>query len=385
MPRTAVDRTPGGPQHDRRSEGAYEDDMTISSIRAKAVGLLAALTGTLAAAGPALGHHSFAMYDTASVIEIEGELAEIRWRNPHVRFTLNVSDATGAVTAWELESSSPGMLDRMDVPAELLQVGDRVRAAGNPAADGAPELFATNLLLSSGREVLLRFRDQPRWASDRAVGNQGAWFVTEGDASSPELGLFRIWSSTFAVSSPPLLFPDNTDPTFSPLDYPLTEEARAIVAAFDPVAASEAAAAGCEPKGMPWIMEAPEPVEFVDEGERILFRISEFNTERVIHMAEDADVASAPPSLFGVSTGVWEDGALVVRTTKINEDQLNFRVPQSEAVALVERFTPSADGARLDYEIEITDPATFTEPVRLAKHWIYIEGAELATYECASG
>jgi hypothetical protein len=357
--------------------------MTIGSILrgAGAAGLVAALAASF---GPALAHHSFAMYDTTSVIEIEGELAEVRWRNPHVRFTLNVTDDAGAVTAWELETSSPGMLDRMDVPQELLRVGERVRVAGNPAADGSPELFTTNLLLSSGREVLLRFRDQPRWAADQAVGNQGAWFVTEGDSSAPELGLFRIWSSTFAVSSPPLLFPDNTDPTFSPLDYPLTDEARAVVAAFDPVAASQAAAAGCEPKGMPWIMEAPEPVELVDEGDRILFRISEFNTERVIHMAPDADVAGAAPSLLGVSTGRWENGSLVVRTTAINEDQLNFRVPQSDQVALVERFTPSADGARLDYEIEITDPATFTEPVRLAKHWIYIEGAELATYECAS-
>jgi len=357
--------------------------MTIHSIRrlAEAGALLAALGAT---PGAALAHHSFAMYDTASVIEIEGELAEIRWRNPHVRFTLNVTDETGAVVPWELESSSPGMLERMDVPQDVLRVGDPVRAAGNPATDGAPEMFATNLLLSSGREVLLRFRDRPRWAQDQTVGNQGAWFVTEGDPSAPELGLYRIWSSTFAVDSPPLLFPDNTDPTFSPLDYPLTDEARAAVTAFDPVAASEAAAAGCEPKGMPWIMEAPEPVELVDEGDRILFRISEFNTERVIHMAPDADVAGAAPSLLGVSTGRWENGSLVVRTTAINEDQLNFRVPQSDQVELVERLTPSADGARLDYEIEITDPATFTEPVRLAKHWIYIEGARLATYECVS-
>jgi hypothetical protein len=57
-------------------------------------------------------------------------------------------------------------------------------------------------------------------------------------------------------------------------------------------------------------------------------------------------------------------------------------LPQSEAVRIVEVFTPSADGARLDYELTVTDPATFTEPVTLGKYWVWVPGVEVGVYDC---
>ena len=30
-----------------------------------------------------VAHHSFVDYDTNDIVEIEGELTEVRWRNPH--------------------------------------------------------------------------------------------------------------------------------------------------------------------------------------------------------------------------------------------------------------------------------------------------------------
>ena len=38
-------------------------------------------------------------------------------------------------------------------------------------------------------------------------------------------------------------------------------------------------------------------------------------------------------------------------------------VPQSPETTLVERFTPSADGSTLIYDISATDPRTFTRTV----------------------
>ena len=355
--------------------------MPFRPMHARLVQGVAGLSVATLAASTALAHHSFAKFDTSSVIEIDGEVAEINWRNPHVRLTVDVTDAAGQTVAWELETSSPGMLGRMDVTADAVRLGDRVRVAGNPAVDGSPELFATNLLLPDGQEVLLRFRDRPRWAEDQTIGEQGAWFVAEGDASAPDAGLFRVWSGTFATDTPPLLFPDNTSPSFTPLDYPLTHEARAAVEAFDPVEAS--ATADCTPKGMPHIMEQPYNMEIVDGGDVIRFRIEEYDVVRTIHMTPDADPTAADASPQGFSMGRWEDGVLVVRTTKISYPRFNFSVPQSDQVEIVERFTPSADGARLDYAITITDPATFTEPVVLGKHWIWIEGASIEPYDCS--
>jgi hypothetical protein len=266
------------------------------------------------------------------------------------------------------------MLTRMDVTAEHVSVGETIRVAGNPAVSGGPELFATNLLLASGEELLLRPRGAARWAAGRTIGEQANWVRTEGDASRPEAGIFRVWSSTFAGAA--LLFPDNGGPSYA---YPFTPSAQAAVDAFDPVAAS--AAADCTPKGMPHIMEQPYNMAFEQAGEDILIRIEEYDVVRTIHMgAPDSDPA---PSPLGYSAGRWEDGVLVVETGRISWPWFKFGVPQSPEVALVERFTPSPAGDRLDYEIVVTDPATFTEPVTMEKYWISIPGQEVASYDCA--
>jgi hypothetical protein len=49
---------------------------------------------------------------------------------------------------------------------------------------------------------------------------------------------------------------------------------------------------------------------------------------------------------------------------------------------LVERFTLSPQGDRLDYEATITDPTVFVEPVILRKHWVWYPDAEVGAYEC---
>ena len=52
-------------------------------------------------------------------------------------------------------------------------------------------------------------------------------------------------------------------------------------------------------------------------------------------------------------------------------------LPQSDEVTLTERFTVNEDGSRLDYEITSVDSHTFTEPLTLDKHWVYIPGDEV--------
>lgn len=350
--------------------------MRSQSLSARAIRRSAAVAATVfGSASPALAHHSFAKFDTQSTIEIVGEVAAVEWRNPHVLLTLSVTDDAGATIDWMLETSSPGMLTRMDVTAENVRVGETIRVAGNPAVDGGPELFATNLLLSSGEELLLRPREPARWAAGATIGEQANWFRTEGDASDPDAGIFRVWSSTFAGSA--LLFPDAGGQRYA---YPFTAEAQAAVDAFDPVAAS--AAADCTPKGMPHIMEQPYNMAVEQAGDDLLIRIEEYDVVRTIHMgAPDADPA---PSPLGYSVGRWENDVLVVETSAISWPWFKFGVPQSPAVALVERFTPSPAGDRLDYEIVVTDPATFTEPVTMQKYWISIPGQEVAPYDCTA-
>ncbi len=330
-------------------------------------------------AWPAAAHHSFAKFDRQRSIELEGELVEVRWQNPHVTFELRSRGADGREQTWQLETNSPGILRRTGVGPELVAKGDRVKVAGNPAVNGSFELNATNMLLPDGREISLGFGGAPRFAGS-TVGDGRSWMVTEGDKTRPELGLFRVWSSTFAGAA--VLFNDPARP--SPLDYPLTPEARRAVEAFDSVAGSRRLANDCTPKGMPWIMEQPYDIAFERSGADVVLKLEEFDVVRRIRMGFSGDRRAQPSSLHGFSTGAWDGRTLVVTTTNLNSPNFKFEIPASERASIVERFTPSEAGDRLDYEIVVTDPATFTEPVRLSKYWLSVPGQVLDAYNCGA-
>ncbi|HEX5047492.1 MAG TPA: hypothetical protein VFX89_10395, partial [Gammaproteobacteria bacterium] len=86
------------------------------------------------------------------------------------------------------------------------------------------------------------------------------------------------------------------------------------------------------------------------------------------------------------SVGRWDGRTLAVTTTKIDWPFFSqLGIPQSADVSIVERFTPTADGSRLDYAMTVTDPVNFTRPVELATHWLYLPGVELLPYECTGG
>jgi hypothetical protein len=156
-------------------------------------------------------------------------------------------------------------------------------------------------------------------------------------------------------------------------DYPLTDAARRARAAFNPL--TDTVAPGCRPKGMPTIMEQPYPIEFVNKGDTILLRMEEYDTVRTISMSPSANVDSLPKRLLGRSKGRWEGDTLVVSTSRIDWPYLDSSgVPQGPSSSIVERFTATGDGTRLQYTMTITDPATFTEPVELKRSWVWRPG-----------
>jgi hypothetical protein len=324
----------------------------------------------------AAAHHSFfGRFDTQQLVELEGEVAEVLWRNPHAYFSLRVDG-----TVWEIETSSLTVLKRMGIDESTIRVGDRIRIAANPPAGEKKEMYARHVLLPDGRELLLNVGLEPRWTGrDRAVGDESLLMAREGDRSRPDLGIFRVWSHTRTIAR---LFPEVVDASADINAYPLTPAARAQLAEFD--RSTDNPTANCVPKGMPTIMEAPYPIEFVaqDDGD-ILLKLEEYDLTRRIHMSAGATRELPQPSPLGFSTGRFEGDALVVTTTRISWpyfSQLGIR--QSPAVELVERFTPAADGSRLDYELTVTDPATFTRPVVLRQHWLWLPNVTLLPYEC---
>ena len=172
--------------------------------------------------------------------------------------------------------------------------------------------------------------------------------------------------------------PNEDRSPFSLVEYPLTESAAAVAAEWDPVTGIEI---GCKGKDMPWIMASNWPFELVDEGESIRLLAEEFDRVRVIHLA--GPPAEITPSPMGYSVGHWDEGDLIVTTTHINSRQLGREgIPLSEDVEIHERFVLSADQRRLEYEMTVIDPATFTEPVTMTNYWLWQPGEAVKPYNC---
>jgi len=323
----------------------------------------------------ALGHHAAQVtYHMDRIIEVEGEITRLVWRNPHVRFTMAVTNEAGDAEQWDVESIPVTRLTRVGVSQDLVEVGETVRVAGYPSRHGTNDVYAINLLLEDQREVLL---DTPvaRW-TDNTIGT-GSDETPGARSADPSLGLFRVWSTDGNMLALGSMGPNES--------FRLTADARAAQDAWDPLTYDNPFR-GCAPKGMPMIMEQPNPMEFLDEGDRILLKMEEYDAVRTIHMSDGASSQDVEPSILGHSVGRWEGRTLVVHTDRIDWRYFNQRgLTQSAAIELDERFTPSEDGASLAYELTVTDPATFTEPAVIQKTWIWVPGDAVLPFDCTEG
>jgi hypothetical protein len=238
----------------------------------------------------------------------------------------------------------------------------------------------TNLLLSTGQELVIEADGKPMW-SDDVLGRTGARFATAGDATNPQRGIFATWTHTVDI---PMLFAETTDASVDSGGYPMTSVARVKFEAFDPV--TDNPTANCSPKGMPTIMEQPYPMEISRQGDNIQFRIEEYDTVRTVHMHPDTAPGDRRANRLGYSVGRWDDDILVVKTNRISWRHLNQSgVPLSGNATITEYFLPSSDGSRLDYRLVVEDPETFTKPVELRKYWLNVPGVEVQPYQCSTG
>jgi hypothetical protein len=329
------------------------------------------MTAVFVTTSAAAHHSTVAIYDGNRTIEVTGIVNEIHWRNPHGQILLTAEDESGEAVQWEVETPAIVVLRIFGIGREFIDAGDRITIAGAPSRRDPHGMNASNILLSSGYELAFG-RNVPHFDAGKNGNLIGRSYddsnVEEAIAAAD--GIFRVWATNM------------TDPAAFPMfkgGYPLTGAAAAVVAEWDPL---DNDLLRCGTKGTPLIMITPAPVEFVREGDRILMRIEEYDSLRVIHMNPDAE---APDEYmqFGFSRGRFEGSTLVVETDHVQEQYFDpDGVPQSESLSLVERFIPNADYSRLDYRITVTDPVNFTEPFDLTRYFTWKPEMTVVPYEC---
>jgi hypothetical protein len=97
-----------------------------------------AVAALLTAASPTKAHHSFAMFDQANEIDLEGVVQEFRYVAPHTFIVLEVKQNDGTTESWTLEGVSPGDLARDGWSKTSLKPGDEIKVRVAPLRSGAP-------------------------------------------------------------------------------------------------------------------------------------------------------------------------------------------------------------------------------------------------------
>jgi len=329
----------------------------------------------------ASAHHTWAVdYDNDNFVEIEGTVSSIRWSNPHVRFEVVVDEDLDSEATWKIAGTSVSNLARMEVTRDILSVGDSVRMAGHAARKSDTGMYMINLLLPDGREAVFSSSASLRWTDDQIGGAEKLrGEVPEVDISNRPDSIFAVWTTLVGVPESRSLHPRNTS------DYPLTVKAQQAIADYNPE--TDDPYGNCEAKGGSAIMDAPYPVELVDQGDSILFKLEEYDTQRTIHLTDIHNDREVEPSLLGYSTGRWQGDTLLVTTTKIDYPFLHIGaspsyIPQSEYAQMQETFKLGSERDRLHYTLTVTDTQMLTEPMVFSKYYLWNPSESIQPYSC---
>lgn len=322
----------------------------------------------LSAPVDAFGHHS-GLYDETNVIALEGVITEVAWINPHVRLTLETAAADGITEVWEIEGTSINALERWGIARERFNVGDRVGVRGPSSRFGRNAMIGAVVQWPTGEQVVLWPNVAARLGlAETGVAGAGLFPPPGGAAlaaGAPQ-GVFRVWTPRGRPSA---------------VELPLTAQARAAASEYS--ALDDDPALRCEPPGMPVMLDTPYPVEFVDRGDRIVMRLEEWDGLRTIYLDPRNGPLVQEHSPNGVSFGRWEGATLAIFTTYIDYPYFDdLGTPQSRDVTVLERYTPSGDESRLDWQVTVTDPATFTAPVVRRGFMAYEPGEQIKPYNC---
>jgi len=122
--------------------------------------VLALLSGRL------LAHHSFAAEFVKEEASIEGVVKEVWFKNPHVRYYIEVTNDDGSTDVWDTRGSSPTALRRSgDWRVNTIKVGDHVIIDGYLGRDGRKLLSIRRVTLDDGTVLpkkALRGRGYPQ-------------------------------------------------------------------------------------------------------------------------------------------------------------------------------------------------------------------------------
>jgi hypothetical protein len=379
-----------------------------------AAGVIAGLTAPQTQA-----HHGFGTFVLDVDVELTGTVSKLEWVNPHAWVYLDVAQDDGTVAAYRCEMRSANTLRRSGWMPELFPIGEEVTITGSPDRDDPYSCYVGTVIFDDGSSLdrygqvsapteigqgerpLRLANGEPNisgdWAREQRVmsdprGLRGTLVpLSEAEqfADDPEAaGVFNGARGTEGAE----LRAEAFRAAQEGLARSAAEAEAAARAANAPgggggggrgfagfggfgggsnlteagQAAAEAIAAGdrCAFTSVvtEWTGDSAEVVNrVVQRGDTITLLYGRHGVERTVHMNMDAHPGDIEPSLAGHSIGRWEDDILIVDTVGFTPGVLNARMPHSDQLHLVERFSFDPDTRQLDRSYTANDPLYWTE------------------------
>ena len=118
--------------------------------------------GLLAAALPALAHHSFAAeYDKDKPVTLQGTVTKFDLSNPHSWIYVDVVASDGQTANWACETAAAGGLYRRGFRKDSVKAGTKVTIEGFQAKDGSHTMNAQKMTMPDGTVTQLGTEQNP--------------------------------------------------------------------------------------------------------------------------------------------------------------------------------------------------------------------------------
>ncbi len=306
----------------------------------------------LGAGHSADAHHSFAsQYDADRHGTLTGEILEVRFVNPHVRYLLAVERPDGSTEEWELQTHNVRTMIRMGWTDDTVRVGDRIEVSGALGRDGARRLSMDTVVMADGTHFAPRGGEFSTAYASTQINADPSKSYGAVPGTYP-IDITGLWDNTYNFTL--------TVDDLQPKPTPFTAEGRAL---YESTENWQDPAKSCQDSGLPRAFGTPTNMEILDAGDHYLLTQSE-RVRRIWMDGRTEPPLGSQLSPMGFSVGRWEGELLIIETTHLQPGWLDGTgLPMSGPdTRIVETYTISEDRVSMERRMTIHDPY-YTEPV----------------------
>jgi hypothetical protein len=325
---------------------------------------------------PALGHHSFAMFDNSQTEHLEGTITDFEWLNPHVWLHVSVAAEDGTAEVWSFEAGSTGQLAQSYWDADSVRAGEVLSdVTFHPLKDGSnggqlrEVTKADGTYLCQGpdcrekqrleREAAARPDPQPipsfagYW--QRRGRFPSTWEMPDDPAQRPGPLMTIVTGPSLGA----LWVADHEDTILRAWNGEYLRE-RGIEELIE---VQTVAHNICWPSGVPQVANMREPVQFLQSEDQITILYQRDHQIRRVYLNQKHP-ENFEPSWYGHSVGHYEGDTLVIDTIGLREGTGvdRFNTQHTDKLRVVERYRIIEDGQALRLNFVVEDLGAFTAP-----------------------